>query len=95
MTYDTVIVGSHVVLPTGIIDKNIVLDDGKIIGLTNDTPSSDRKINADGLLAIPGVIDTHVHYGVYSPIEHAATSESHAAATVSYTHLTLPTNREV
>ena len=28
MTYDTVIVGSHVVLPTGIIDKNLVLDDG-------------------------------------------------------------------
>ena len=80
MTYDTVIVGSHIVLPTGIIDKNLVLDDGKIIGLTNEIPSSDKKINADGLVAIPGVIDTHVHYGVYSPIEHAATSESHAAA---------------
>ena len=80
MTCDTVIVGSHVVLPAGIIDKNIVLDEGKIIGLTNDIPSSDRKINADGLVAIPGVIDTHVHYGVYSPIEHAAVSESHAAA---------------
>ena len=80
MTCDTVIVGSHVVLPTGIIDKNMVLDEGKIIGFTNDTPSSDRKINADGLVAIPGVIDTHVHYGVYSPIEHAAVSESHAAA---------------
>ena len=75
MTCDTVIVGSHVVLPTGIIDKNLVLDDGKIIGLTDDIPSSDRKINADGLLALPGIIDTHVHYGVYSPIEHAATSE--------------------
>ena len=80
MTCDTIIVGSHVVLPTGIIDKNIVLDEGKIIGFTNDIPSSDRKINADGLVAIPGVIDTHVHYGVYSSIEHAAVSESHAAA---------------
>ena len=80
MTHDTVIVGSHVVLPTGITDKNIVLDEGKIIGFTNDIPSSDRKINADGLVAIPGVIDTHVHYGVYSPIEYAAVSESHAAA---------------
>ena len=26
MTFDTVIIGSHVVLPTGIVDKNIVLD---------------------------------------------------------------------
>jgi dihydropyrimidinase len=80
MTFDTVIVGSHVVLPTGIIDKNIVLDDGKITALTNETPSCDLKINADGLLAIPGVIDPHVHYGVYSPIEQAAISESHVAA---------------
>ena len=80
MTFDTVIIGSHVVLPTGIVDKNIVLDDGKIITLTNEIPSCDLKINADELLAIPGVIDTHVHYGVYSPIEKAAVSESHAAA---------------
>ncbi|HIO32041.1 MAG TPA: dihydroorotase [Candidatus Nitrosopelagicus sp.] len=80
MTCDTVIVGSHVVLPTGIIDKNLVVDEGKIIGLTNEIPSSDKKINADGLVAIPGVIDTHVHYGVYSPIERAAASESHVAA---------------
>ena len=80
MVCDTVIVGSHVVLPTGIIDKNIVVDEGKIIGLTNEIPSSDKKINADGLVTIPGVIDTHVHYGVYSPIERAAASESHVAA---------------
>jgi dihydropyrimidinase len=80
MTFDTVIIGSHVVLPTGIVDKNIVLDDGKITTLTNEIPSCDLKINADELLAIPGVIDPHVHYGVYSPIEQAAVSESHVAA---------------
>ena len=80
MTFDTVIIGSHVVLPTGIVDKNIVLDDGKIVRITNEIPSCDLKVNADGLLAIPGIIDPHVHYGVYSPIEQAAVSESHAAA---------------
>ena len=30
MTYDTVIIDSHVILPTGMIDKNIVIDDGKV-----------------------------------------------------------------
>ena len=80
MTVDAVITGSHVVLPTGIIDKNIVLDDGKITSLTNEIPSCDLRINADGLVAIPGIIDPHVHYGVYSPIEQAAISESHVAA---------------
>ena len=80
MTYDTVIVDSHVVLPQGLVDKNIIIDEGKIVGLTNELPSCDKKINAQGLISIPGVIDTHVHYGVYSPIEKAAVSESHAAA---------------
>ena len=80
MTYDAVITGSHIVTPTGIIDKNLVLDEGKIVMLTNETPSCDNKINADGLVSIPGIIDPHVHYGVYSPIDHAAKSESHAAA---------------
>jgi len=80
MTYDTVITGSHIVTPTGVIDKNLVLDEGKIVMLTNEIPSCDNKINAGGLVSIPGIIDQHVHYGVYSPIEKAAKSESHAAA---------------
>ena len=80
MTYDTVIVDSHVVLPQGMIDKNIVIDEGKIVDFTSDIPSSDNKINGNGLISVPGIIDTHVHYGVYSPIEKAAKTESHAAA---------------
>jgi len=80
MTFDTEITGSHIATPTGIIDKNLVLDEGKIVMLTNEIPSCDNKINADGLVSIPGIIDPHVHYGVYSPIEKAAKSESHAAA---------------
>ncbi len=80
MTYDTVITGSHIATPAGIIDKNLVLDEGKVVMLTNEIPACDNKINADGLVSIPGIIDPHVHYGVYSPIEKAAKSESHSAA---------------
>ena len=50
------------------------------MGFTNDVPSCDNRINGNGLVSIPGVIDTHVHYGVYSPIDQAAITESHAAA---------------
>ena len=60
MTYDTVIVGPHVVLPTGIIDKNLVLDDGKIIGLTNEIPSSDKKLMRMDLLPFR-VLLTHMY----------------------------------
>ena len=80
MTYDTVITDSHIILPTGVIDKNIIIDEGKIVGFTTDTPACDNKINGNGLISIPGPIDTHVHYGVYSPINESAKTESHAAA---------------
>ena len=80
MTYDAVITNSHVVTGQGLVDKNIIIDDGKIIGLTTDEPSCDEKINGHGLVSIPGVIDTHVHYGVYSPINAAAVTESRVAA---------------
>ena len=42
MTYDTLIVGSHIITPNGMIDKNIILDEGKIVKLTNETPSCDH-----------------------------------------------------
>jgi len=80
VTFDTVIIGSHVVLPTGVIEKNIVIDEGKIVNLTNELPQCDVKINARGLVSLPGLIDPHVHYGVYSPIEKAAVTESRVAA---------------
>jgi len=80
MTVDTVIADSHVILPSGMVDKNIVIDEGRVVGLTADVPSCDRKINGNGLVSVPGAIDTHVHYGVYSTINEAAKTESHAAA---------------
>ena len=80
MTFDTIITDSHIILPSGLIDKNIVIDDGKIVKFTNDMPACDHKINGNGLVSIPGAIDTHVHYGVYSSINQAAKTESHAAA---------------
>ena len=80
MTYDTVIANSHIITLQGIIDKNIIIDDGKIVGFTHELPSCDHKIDGKGLISVPGPIDTHVHYGVYSSIDHAAKTESHAAA---------------
>ena len=76
---DSVIVGSHVVTPGGVIDANIVVEDGRISALTRDVPDCE-KIDASGLVSLPGAIDPHVHYGVYSPIEQAALTESRAAA---------------
>lgn len=80
MTVDAVITGSHVLLQNGMVNKNIVIDEGKIIGLTNDIPQCDLKIRGDNLISLPGAIDPHVHYGVYSPIDEIAITESKIAA---------------
>lgn len=80
MTYDAVVVDSRVALSDGLVDRNIIIDEGRIVGLTVDTPACDTKIRGTGLISVPGPIDPHVHYGVYSPIGEAAKTESHAAA---------------
>ena len=80
MTVDCVIVDAKSITPKGLIERNIVINDEKIIDFTTEIPACDKKIQGKGLVAIPGLIDTHVHYGVYSPIEDAAKSESRAAA---------------
>ncbi|MDD9842526.1 MAG: dihydroorotase family protein [Thaumarchaeota archaeon] len=80
MVHDTVITGAHVVTPGGVVDRSVVIDDGKISGITSGEPQASERIRADGLVCLPGVIDTHVHYGVYTPIDRAAVTESRAAA---------------
>lgn len=80
MACDAVIVDSHVVLPTGIIKTNIAIDEGRISALTGNVPPSDVQIDGKGLVSVPGPIDPHVHYGVYSAIDEAAKTESHVAA---------------
>ena len=52
MTYDSVIVDSHVITPRGMEEKNIVINDGKIVSLTTDIPACDKKINANGLVTV-------------------------------------------
>ena len=72
-----------IIIPkVGIIQANILIEDGKIkeIAKSVDNIQATRIINANGKYILPGVIDPHVHYGVFTPIEHAAKSESRSAA---------------
>lgn len=72
-----------VVIPkVGIVQTNIMIENGKIKALTKSIQSiqASRIINAERKYVLPGVIDPHVHYGVYTPIEEAAKTESKSAA---------------
>ncbi|MEM1959237.1 MAG: dihydroorotase family protein [Candidatus Nitrosocaldus sp.] len=80
---DMLIRDARVVIPgVGVVDANIVVDDGKVKSLTRDRVDADVSIDASkpGVYVIPGAIDPHVHYGVFTPIDKAAETESRSAA---------------
>src|SRR5688572_30604533 len=81
---DLLIMNVSAVIPkVGIIaDTNIMIEDGKIKSLVNsaNSISASRKIDARGKYVLPGAIDPHVHYGVYTRINDAARTESRSAA---------------
>lgn len=81
---DTIIKNVNAVIPfNGIVNTNILIENGKIKALkkTLENVDADRIINADNKYVLPGIIDPHVHYGVYTPIDNAAITESSSAAT--------------
>lgn len=80
---DLLIRNANVVIPKiGIIKSNILIDNGKIKELTSsiDNVSYSRSIDVNEKYVLPGLIDPHVHYGVFSPIELASETESRSAA---------------
>ncbi len=61
---DLVVSGGLIVTPRGAFKASIGIDDGVIvaIGSTATMPPAERKIDAEGLLVFPGIIDEHVHF---------------------------------
>lgn len=76
------VTNASVVIPkVGVVETAIAIDDGKILSLKPPASmQASRKIDARGRYVLPGAIDPHVHYGVYTPIEEAARTESRSAA---------------
>jgi dihydropyrimidinase len=80
---DILITNASAVIPrSGIVETNIMIENGKIKALTKSIHNihSSKIINANGKYVLPGLIDPHIHYGVYTPIDEAAKSESRSAA---------------
>lgn len=80
---DLLITNANVVIPKiGVIKTNILIENQKIKDVTEsiDNISYSKKINVNEKLVLPGLIDPHTHYGVFSPIEQASKTESRSAA---------------
>jgi dihydropyrimidinase len=59
-----------------------MIENGKIKDLSKSLNNINysKSIDATGNYILPGLIDPHVHYGVYTPIEKAARTDTKSAA---------------
>ena len=82
--FDLLIKNARVVRPHGnvVFDADIAITGGKIALVAPGIDVTRAKAVKDGKnrLAFPGVVDAHMHSGIYSPLEEDAVSESKAAA---------------
>lgn len=83
-TYDLLIRNVRLVRPneTSVESGDIAIKDGKIARLGRDLPADGaaRVIDGRNRLAFPGLVDAHMHTGIYSPLAEDALTESRAAA---------------
>jgi allantoinase len=61
---------------------DIAIQDGKIVAVGPNLPTAGAKAVYDGggKLAFPGLVDAHMHTGIYAPLHEDALTESRAAA---------------
>ncbi len=82
--YDLLIKNVRVVRPHGhaVHEADIAIAGGKIAHIAPALPVERAKAVYDGRgrLAFPGVVDAHMHSGIYSPLAEDAVTESKAAA---------------
>ena len=84
MPLDQLIKNVSVVRPggDGAEDLDIGIQDGKIARLEAAIPADDANevYDGNGHLVFPGLVDGHMHVGIYSPLAEDAVTESKAAA---------------
>jgi allantoinase len=82
--YDLLIRNVRVVRPdaTAVQDADIAISGGRFARIHPAIPTAYAKelYDGKGRLAFPGVVDAHMHTGIYAPLAEDALSESRAAA---------------
>lgn len=82
--YDLIVRNVQVVRPkkSAVQPLDIAIKDGKFVKVGKNIPVSQaaQVIDGNGQLAFPGLVDPHMHCGIYAPLEEDALTESRAAA---------------
>jgi allantoinase len=83
--FDTLIRNVRVVRPNHdeVVVQDIAIADGTFAAIGSNLPVTQARnvIDGKGRLAFPGVVDAHMHIGIYQPLDRDAVTESKAAAT--------------
>ena len=83
-TYDLVVKNVRVVRPnrTAVERQDLGIRDGRFACVAPEIRAEEGKATVDGRnrLAFPGVVDAHMHIGIYQPLAADAVTESRAAA---------------
>jgi allantoinase len=83
--FDLVVKNAGVVRPNHpeVETLDIAMEGGTFVQLAPDIDPSEavKVVDGEGLLAFPGVVDAHMHFGIYHPLSEDIQSESRAAAT--------------
>ncbi len=78
--YDLAINNGNVIIPgTGIFNVNLGIKDGIITTITNTVLTAAQVVDAGDKYVSPGIIDPHVHLGLFAPFEKEIESETKAA----------------
>ncbi len=82
--YDLLIKNVRIVRPqvSSVETGDIAVRDGKIVSTGTQIPAESARnvVDGKGRLAFPGLVDAHMHTGIYSPLAEDALTESRAAA---------------
>ncbi|HEY9548181.1 MAG TPA: dihydroorotase [Kiloniellaceae bacterium] len=80
--WDLIITGGNVFTPSGLVAADVAVADGRIADIgALDTAAADETFDAEGLIVLPGVIDTQVHFREPG-LEHKEDLESGTRAAV-------------
>ncbi|MFB6192510.1 MAG: dihydroorotase family protein [Haloarculaceae archaeon] len=81
MPVDTVIAGGEIVTERSRREGSVAIDDGEIVavGRERDLPEADERVDATGLVVMPGIVDPHVHVDE-APENRAGTMPAETAA---------------
>lgn len=77
---DIAILHGKVVLPDqGVFRANIYIKDGKIVSIGQQMMHARKIVDASNCYVLPGIIDPHVHLGLFAPMQTELSTETKSA----------------